>query len=135
VVEDDPDGRELLRTVLERCQAEVVSVGSVPAALEAIKAARPDVVVSDIGLPGEDGYALAGYLKDMRDADGRSLPCIALTAYVTERDRARALSAGFQAHTAKPVDPRELSLTVANVLRGHLSSGTFKAAKVAEPTS
>ena len=131
VVEDDPDGRELLRTVLERCQAEVVSVGNVPAALEAIRAARPDVVVSDIGLPGEDGYALARYLQtsEMRDADGRALPAIALTAYVTERDRAQALSAGFLAHAAKPVDPRELSLTVASVLRGHVSSSKFKAAK------
>ena len=71
VVEDDPDGRELLRTVLERCQAEVVSVGSVPAALEAIRAARPDVVVSDIGLPGEDGYALARVPAGQRDARRR----------------------------------------------------------------
>ena len=105
--------------------------GSVPAAIEAIRAARPDVVVSDIGLPGEDGYALARHLQEteMRDHLGRTIPAIALTAYVTERDRARALSAGFQAHAAKPVDPRELTLTVANVLRGHLSSGPFRAAR------
>ncbi len=68
-------------------------------------------------------------LRAMCTERGQSLPAIALTAYATERDRARALSAGFQAHSAKPVDPRELTLTVANVLRGAVSSASFKAAK------
>lgn len=119
LVEDDADTRELLTTLLQRCGARVTAVGSASEALMTIDLTQPDVLVSDIAMPGEDGYALIRKIR-LRDADqGRWLPAVALTAYARDEDRARALAAGYQRHLTKPVDPAALARTVA-VLSGRV---------------
>jgi hypothetical protein len=119
LVEDDADTRELLTTLLQRCGARVTAVGSASEALMTIALTQPDVLVSDLAMPGEDGYALIRKIR-LRDADqGRWLPAVALTAYARDEDRARALAAGYQRHLTKPVDPAALARTVA-VLSGRV---------------
>jgi len=113
VVEDDADSRDALAILLTNGGAQVVAVASVRAALTAIADAVPDVVVSDIGLPAEDGYALIRKLRTLPAEDGGQVPAIALTAYTRAKDRAHALAAGYTAHVCKPVDPNELLAAVA----------------------
>lgn len=113
VVEDDPDGCELLVSVLRGFGATVTSANSAGTALQALASLRPDVLISDIGLPDEDGFSLIQRVRGIEDL--RTLPAVALTAYTSKRDVARALAAGFQAHVAKPVEPRELGLTIARL--------------------
>jgi PAS domain S-box-containing protein len=110
LVEDDPDGSDLMQMMLRRFGAEVTAVGTAAAALESVKNRRPDVLVSDIGLPDGDGFAL---LKRVRESN-RDLPAVAVTAYASRQDVAKALAAGFQAHVAKPVEPAQLSAAVAH---------------------
>jgi signal transduction histidine kinase/DNA-binding response OmpR family regulator len=113
VVEDDPDGCELLETVLRGFGATVTTANSARNAFEMMENERPDVVVSDIGLPDEDGLSL---IRRVRQTAGlRDLPAVALTAYASKRDVAQALAAGFHAHVAKPVEPRALGLAIARV--------------------
>ncbi|HEX4948831.1 MAG TPA: PAS domain S-box protein [Blastocatellia bacterium] len=115
VVDDEADARELLQTVLEQCGAEVRAAGSVRSAIETLRQWRPDVLVSDIGLPDEDGYALIRQVRAMAHKEGGSIPATALTAYARSEDRLRALKAGFQMHVAKPVEPVELVAVVASL--------------------
>lgn len=112
VVDDEPDTRELVSTLLESAGAETEVAASVAEALDAVAQMRPDAVVTDIGMPGEDGYV---FLKRLRAA-GQQMPAIALTAYARAEDRSRALSAGFQMHVAKPIEPRKLVTAVARLL-------------------
>jgi PAS domain S-box-containing protein len=114
VVEDDPDGNELITTILERYGARVTSVGTAAAALDALDAERPDIVVSDIGLPDHDGIELIKLVRTRPFA--KELPAIALTAYASRQDAAKALAAGFDAHVAKPVQPGTLGTTVARLI-------------------
>ncbi len=114
LVEDDADARGVLRLILEIAGAKVEAVGSVREALRAFDGFRPDVLVSDIGMPDEDGYALIRHLR-AREADGGHVPAIALTGYVSAEDRARLLAAGFQTHLRKPVDPDTLEAAVASL--------------------
>ena len=113
VVEDEPDTRNLVRRVLEASQAEVVSAGSAAEALDVLERARPDVVVSDIGMPGMDGYALLAAIR--KRPRGNALPALALTAFARTEDRRRALAEGFTEHLPKPVDPAELVAAVARL--------------------
>jgi PAS domain S-box-containing protein len=115
VVEDEQDGRELITTVLERCGARVTAVRNVAEALEALEEGRPDVLLSDIGLPGEDGYTLIRKVRALEAERGSQIPAAALTAYASADDRLRALAAGFQVHVAKPVEPSELTAIVASL--------------------
>jgi CheY-like chemotaxis protein len=115
VVDDEVDARELLQTVLEQCGAEVYAVDSVRSAMETLRHWRPDVLVSDIGMPGEDGYELIRQVRAMTHKEGGSIPATALTAYARSEDRLRALKAGFQMHVAKPVEPIELVAVVASL--------------------
>jgi CheY-like chemotaxis protein len=115
VVDDEADARELLRVVLEKSGAELKLAGSVPDALALFKEWKPDVLVSDIGMPGEDGYALIRRVRSLPHNDGGSIPAAALTAYATSEDRLRALISGFQIHVSKPVDPLELVAVVASL--------------------
>jgi signal transduction histidine kinase/ActR/RegA family two-component response regulator len=117
VVDDEEDARELLKEVLERHQAEVGCVGNAPDALSALKEGKWDVLVSDLGMPGEDGYALITKVRNRSLAEGGQLPAVAITAYARLEDRTSALRAGFDAHVAKPVDPVELVEVVAAVVR------------------
>jgi CheY-like chemotaxis protein len=100
LVEDDRDSRELMQFMLERRGAEVTAVGSVREALEVLDRAPPAVVVSDIAMPGEDGYALIRKIRAL----GLRIPAVAVTAFSRAHDRERALAAGFQAHLTKPVE-------------------------------
>jgi signal transduction histidine kinase/ActR/RegA family two-component response regulator len=115
VVEDEKDTRDLVVTVLEQCGAEVEAAGSVPEALEAFDREKPDVLVSDIGFPVEDGYSLIRKVRAREAGNGDRVPAAALTAYAGTEDRRRALEAGFHTHLAKPVDPSELIATVARL--------------------
>jgi CheY-like chemotaxis protein len=116
VVDNEPDARSLVRTILEGRGATVTVVESASAALEEIRAHRPDVLVSDIAMPEEDGYTLIRKVRRLEGTFG-PLPAAALTAYATASDRAEALLAGYQAHLAKPVEPAELAAVVASLAR------------------
>jgi len=110
LVEDDPDGCDLMQMMLRRFGAEVTAVSTQAAALESVRERRPDVLVSDIGLPDGDGFQL---LKRVRESN-QDLPAVAVTAYASRQDVAKALAAGFQAHVSKPVEPAQLSAAVAH---------------------
>ena len=117
VVDDEPDARALLKRLLENCEAVVTTAASASEALEALRRAKPDVVISDIGMPGEDGYALIRMIRALPLDEGGDVPAVALTAYARSEDRTRALLSGFQSHVAKPVEPTELVATVASLAR------------------
>jgi CheY-like chemotaxis protein len=114
VVDDDSAIRELLRMALEDRGAAVVLAASVAEAHDALVRSRPDLIVCDIGMPGTDGYSFMEQLRTDGGADA-TIPAVALTAYASREDAARALRAGFQAHLAKPVDPGLLAKTIASV--------------------
>jgi signal transduction histidine kinase/ActR/RegA family two-component response regulator len=115
VVDDEADTRGLLRKVLEGCGSEVTTAGSAAEALEAIARTKPDVLISDIGMPGEDGYQLIGKMRARETGTADRIPAIALTAYARVEDRVRALNAGFQVHVPKPIEPAELVAVVASL--------------------
>lgn len=110
VVDDEADAREVLSTLLEQSGAKVTTVASVREALKVLKHFQMNLLVSDIGMPGEDGYALIHKLRASADPQnsGEQIPAIALTAYASEEDRRRALAAGFQMYLTKPVEPTDL---------------------------
>jgi signal transduction histidine kinase/ActR/RegA family two-component response regulator len=117
VVDDEEDTCELVRRLLERSGASVVTASSASEALEHIRAWRPHVLVSDIGMPEEDGYALIRRVRALEPTKGGTTAAIALTAYARAEDRASALLAGFQYHVAKPVEANELVAVVASAAR------------------
>jgi CheY-like chemotaxis protein len=117
VVDDSADGRALTSLVLTQAGACVTAVASVREALQLLEVERPDVLVSDIGLCDEDGYALIRQIRQDEAAHGGFLPAVALTGYARAEDRARILAAGFQAHVPKPVDPVELTTAIATITR------------------
>jgi CheY-like chemotaxis protein len=116
VVDDQPDARELMKEVLERSHASVTCVRDAPQAMAALGEAPWDVLLSDIGLPGEDGLALIQKVRKREPPCG-GIPAVAITAYARMEDRTSALRAGFDAHLAKPIDPSELVEVVAAVAR------------------
>jgi signal transduction histidine kinase/CheY-like chemotaxis protein len=120
VVDDEPDARELIKAVLAEAGAEVVTAASVDEALAALALARPDAIVSDIGMPGRDGYQLLHAVRALPEAQGGRTPAVAMTAYARSEDRTRALLAGYQVHIAKPVEPHELVVIVGS-LTGRIS--------------
>ncbi|WP_437281559.1 response regulator [Sorangium sp. So ce375] len=115
VVDDEDDTRELVVTMLEQCGANVTAVASAAEALLAVKALQPDVLVSDIAMPGEDGYVLIRRIRALPAASGGRTPAVALTAYARTEDRMRALRAGFNTHVPKPIEPAELLTVLANM--------------------
>ena len=118
IVEDNHDVRELLTEAIRCAGAEVGAVDSTPAALHVIKDFRPAVLLSDIGLPGDDGCVLIKKLRQLESQDGaRPIPAIALTGYAQPEDIARVQAAGFQAHIAKPIDPSSLVSAITTVLK------------------
>jgi CheY-like chemotaxis protein len=118
VVEDEPETLELVAMVLKSCGAEVVSAANAEAALDLLSEVQPDVVVSDLNLPGADGCEL---VRQVRERHGRALPAIALSASSSLGDARRALEAGFDVHVAKPVTADELVEAV-RALSGSLPS-------------
>jgi PAS domain S-box-containing protein len=117
VVDDEIDARSLLTTMLERCGAQVVAVGSAREGLESVETWKPDVLIADIGMPVEDGYGLIKKIRALPKERGGQTPALALTAYARTEDRVRALSEGYQVHLAKPVDRFELAAVVTSL--GH----------------
>ncbi|HKO59607.1 MAG TPA: response regulator, partial [Pyrinomonadaceae bacterium] len=85
---------------------------------ESLQQSRPDLLLSDIEMPGEDGYSLIRRVRELEKGEGRSIPAIALTAHARATDRLQALSAGFQLHMSKPVEPAELVVAIANLTNG-----------------
>jgi signal transduction histidine kinase/DNA-binding response OmpR family regulator len=112
LVDDEPDALELLTEVLEHYGAKVTPVASANQALEALERERPDVMLSDIGLPGEDGYSLIGRVRALPAARGGLTPAAAITAYARSDDARRALEAGYQRHAPKPIQPLALAILV-----------------------
>ena len=115
IVDDAPDARELVAEVLKGCGAEVVAVGSADEALEEMERQRFDVLISDIGMPLMDGYALIEKVRRLSLERGGRIPAVALTAYAGAEDRMRVFSAGYQRHLPKPVEPIELTTMVADL--------------------
>ena len=105
----------LLQTALQQYGADVSTASSVEEALTAFDEAQPDVVLSDIGMPHEDGYSLIRRLRARPAAAGGSVPAIAITAYASSGDRAATRAAGYQAHVAKPFEPAEIARLVAQL--------------------
>ena len=116
VVEDDTDSRELITFVLEQYGAEAIAVASTAQALSTLEQLKPDVLVSDIGMPQEDGYALIRKVRANESNPADPIPAVALTAYAREEDYQRAIEAGFQRHIPKPVEPNELVAAVAQLV-------------------
>ena len=117
VVDDEPDTRELLKQGLEYCGAKVNVVGSAAEALEALKVSIPDILISDIGMPGTDGYDLIKEIRRLPSPRGGKVAAIALTAYTRIEDRLQALRAGYDMHVPKPVELTELVAVAASVAR------------------
>lgn len=116
VVDDDVDTRELIEWVLKRVGAEVTSVGSAREALEVLEREKPHLLVSDLAMPGEDGYTLLKKIRALPPERGGRTPAIALTAHSLVQDRLQSLRAGFQSHVPKPVVPEELVEVVASII-------------------
>ncbi len=115
VVDDDPDARELIRRLLADLNAQTLLAGSADEALQCLRDRRPDIILSDIGMPDKDGYDLVRGVRALPGDQGGSIPAAALTAMARPEDRTRAMLAGFQAHITKPVDPTELVAVVATL--------------------
>jgi CheY-like chemotaxis protein len=116
VVDDDKDSAEWVAELLHTAGAEVRIVHSAAEGVEAVRTWRPNLLISDIGMPGEDGYALMKRVRALDPKEGRQTPALALTAHARPDDRVRALSVGYQMHAAKPIDPIELLIVSASLL-------------------
>jgi CheY-like chemotaxis protein len=116
IIDDAADTRDLLRAVLERYGAHVRVAGSAAQGLAEAKEWNPSIVVSDIGMPLEDGYDFIRKFREWEISEGKWTPAVALTAYARGEDRRRVLAAGFQIHIPKPIEPTELALVVASQL-------------------
>jgi signal transduction histidine kinase/CheY-like chemotaxis protein len=117
VVDDEPDARDLVRRFLERHEARVTTAATAADALTALAEHRPDIVVSDIGIPDVDGYELMRRVRALPPDRGGGVPAVAVTAFARTEDRTRALLAGYNVHLSKPIEPAELVATVASLAR------------------
>jgi PAS domain S-box-containing protein len=125
VVDDEASSRDVIAAVLGECGATVTAVSSAAEGLLELERMLPDVLISDIGMPDENGYELIRKVRMLRAEQGGNIPAIALTAYAKAEDRMRALAAGFQTHVPKPVEPAELALVVARLVeRGRIQEMT-----------
>jgi CheY-like chemotaxis protein len=115
VVDDHADARRLIMAVLEHCGAETASAASAGEALDAMETFEPHVLVSDIGMPGEDGYTLIKNVRQREEPAGRRTPAMALTAYARAQEKEKALASGFQQYAVKPIEPARLVRLVAQL--------------------
>ena len=116
VVDDDEDSRLFVSTALKAQGAQVTLASSSAEAFERLRRTPPDVLVSDIGMPGEDGFELMRRIRALDESEGGRTPAAALTAYARPEDREQALASGYQLHIAKPADPAELARLVAGLV-------------------
>ncbi len=121
VVDDDPDALELIMEVLTEGGASVETFRSARKGFEALRTLRPHVIVSDIGMPDEDGYSFMARVRALPEKDGGNVPAVALSAFVREEDSAKAMAAGYNVHLGKPVDPRALVSVVSQLAAGNRS--------------
>ncbi|GAA6616594.1 response regulator [Scytonema sp. NUACC26] len=112
VVDDNTDTLELITFILEQCQSQITTATSVSVAVASFSQFKPNILISDIGMPGEDGYSLIQKIRTLPPEQGGQIPAAALTAFAGESERDRVLAAGFQLHISKPVDPNELVAAV-----------------------
>jgi len=119
VVDDEADARTLIRRILEQCRASVTAVGSVDEAFEVLRRERPQLLLSDIGMPEKDGYELLRRVRSLPHGEGGDTPAVAITAFARSEDRRKALLAGFQMHLPKPIEPAELVAIVASQYNAH----------------
>jgi signal transduction histidine kinase/CheY-like chemotaxis protein len=129
IAEDEADARELIQMVLSGCGADVKACPSAAECFDELQTWKPDVLVSDVGMPGEDGYSLIRRIRKLPADQGGKIPAMALTAYARVEDRVKALSAGFQTHAPKPVEPRELVAAVASLAKSSPTYGTGASAQ------
>jgi len=115
VVDDEPDARELIRRLLAERQARVLVAESADRGLEILRTEKPDLVLSDIGMPEKDGYEFIRTIRKLPATEGGRTPAIALTAFARSEDRTRAMMAGYQVHLSKPVEAQELVATVGSL--------------------
>jgi signal transduction histidine kinase/ActR/RegA family two-component response regulator len=123
LIDDEPDARDLLRSVLTGVGAEVLTAASADEGFVCAKAERPDVIVSDIGMPERDGYEFIRDVRGLSRAEGGKTPAIALTAFARSEDRTRAMLAGYQVHVSKPIEPVELIATIKSLAGNRLDRG------------
>lgn len=116
-VDDDEDARRLVKAILESCGARVTTAANATEALTSLQSSRPDVLISDLGMPDEDGYSLIRKVRALAPAQGGQTPAAALTAYARVEDRLQVLRSGFQIHLPKPIEPAELVAVVANLAK------------------
>src|SRR5581483_7735722 len=121
-VDDDPDSLQLLEEILSSAGAKVMCASSAAAGLRLLDLHPPDVIVSDLGMPGRDGFDFIKAVRERSETQGGRVPAAALTAYERPVDRSRALAAGFQVHLSKPVDPEVLVHAVENLASGQAVS-------------
>jgi CheY-like chemotaxis protein len=114
IVDDEADARELIMFILAEHGASVTTAASVSEAVGKFQAIKPDLIISDIEMPDEDGFSLIEKLRDFNEREQKKIPAIALTAHARPSERLKVLSAGYQMHLAKPVEPAELIAVVAN---------------------
>jgi len=117
VVDDEADARELFAMVLESCGAEVSTASRASEAYSMIQQDPPQVLVSDIGMPEEDGFSLMRRVRALSPSNGGSIPAVAVTAFTGREHRARALDAGFNLHVGKPFEPQQLVAIVRRLVR------------------
>ena len=116
-VDDDHDALQMLREILESAGATVDTAGSAVEALDTLSTGRADVMITDVGMPGMDGFDLIERVRRSADPNIRAIPAAALTAYARSDDRAKALRSGFGLHLSKPIDPAELVAAVGALAR------------------
>jgi CheY-like chemotaxis protein len=116
VVDDEADTRDYLSFVLEQAGATVTVAASAGEALQVLSRSKPDVLLSDIGMPDVDGYMLVRQVEALETKLGTRIPAVALTAYASEIERQQALAAGFEQHISKPVEPEELVRAIARAI-------------------
>jgi len=117
IVDDDPDACAVLRRILEEQKADVETAPSAARALEKIRVRPPDLLISDIGMPGQDGYQLITAVRGL-EGHARTVPAIAVTAFAAPQDRVTALQAGYNMHVAKPINATELVTVIARLKPG-----------------
>ena len=117
LVDDEPDAREMVAAILSEAGAEVITASGARQAFELVAQRKPDALISDISMPGEDGYELIRKVRTLTAEQGGQVPAIALTAYARTQDRLKVLSAGYQMHVPKPVEPVELATVVASLTK------------------
>jgi PAS domain S-box-containing protein len=115
IVDDEQDTLDMVKIMLEHFGAKVITAASTGDALATLKDERPDVLLSDIGMPGEDGFSLISKVRALKPDQGGSIPAAAFTAYARDEDRINTLSAGFQMHISKPIEPAELVRIIAKL--------------------